>query len=213
MPSRLDAAHAGQFRTVTFCRALKVRATLGLRLAATLILASGTFGVLADQLALDLNDDAARLTFAHPFEARKTQVDASWLHHQDRGDVLAVGFHLTGNAATQARPINAGVGGRIMYVDADGSSRSGGGLALGGFFDAKIPEYNRIGLGGHIYYAPDVLAFGDAKDVLDISVHASYAILRDGDLYVGLRNVKSDFDGGGTQTFDTGLHVGFRLNF
>ncbi|MEO1576397.1 MAG: YfaZ family outer membrane protein [Pseudomonadota bacterium] len=166
----------------------------------------------ADQLSLDLNDDAARLTFAHPFQ-NKTQIDASWLHHQDRGDVLAVGFHLTGNAATQDRPINAGVGGRVMFVDADGTSLSGGGLAIGGFFDAKIPEYNRIGLGGHVYYAPDVLAFGDSKDVLDISVHASYSILRDGDLYVGLRNVKSEFDGGGTRTFDTGLHVGFRLNF
>ena len=109
----------------------------------------------ADRLSLDINDDAARLSYSHPFEANKTRLDASWLHHQDRGDVLAAGFHLTGNAASQARPINAGVGARLMFVDADGTSLSGGGIAVGGFFDAKIPEYNRFGLGGHVYYAPE----------------------------------------------------------
>jgi hypothetical protein len=169
----------------------------------------------ADRLDLDLNDDAARLTFSHPFEARKTSVDASWLHHQDRGDVLAVGFHITGNAATQERPVNAGLGGRLVYADASnfGDDPNGGAIAIGGFFDAKIPNYNRFGVGGHAYFAPDVLTFGDATQVLDISVHASYSVLRQGDIYVGLRNLNVDFDQSGSRTFDTGLHIGFRLNF
>ncbi|MFK7888428.1 MAG: YfaZ family outer membrane protein [Gammaproteobacteria bacterium] len=168
----------------------------------------------ADRLDLDLNDDAARLTYSRAIEARKISIDGSWLHHQDRGDVIAAGFHITGNAATQERPVNAGLGGRLMYADASGfSDGSGGGIAIGGFFDAKIPNYNRFGVGGHAYFAPDVLAFGDATQLLDISLHASYSVLRQGDVYVGIRNVNVDFDDAGSQTFDTGLHIGFRLNF
>lgn len=181
-------------------------------IAVTVLTVAGT-GASADTLDLDLNDDAARVTFAHPYEARKTRVDASWLHHQDRGDVLSLGFHITGNAATQARPINAGIGGRVIYMDADGVDLSGSALAVGGFFDAKMPNYDRIGVGGHLYYAPDVLAFGDASEYVDISIKATYAVLRQGDVYLGLRNVRGEFDQRGAQSFDTGLHLGFRLNF
>ncbi|MFK8014683.1 MAG: YfaZ family outer membrane protein [Gammaproteobacteria bacterium] len=185
----------------------------GARRVALLLSALSCVAAQADRLDLDLNDDAARLTYSHPFEARKTQIDGSWLHHQDRGDVVAVGFHITGNAASQERPINAGLGGRVMYLDASGFDATGSALAVGGFFDAKIPNYNRFGVGGHLYFAPDVLAFGDSSEVLDLSVHGSYSILRQGEVYVGLRNVRSDFKGGGSLNFDTGLHVGFRLNF
>ncbi|MEM6641204.1 MAG: YfaZ family outer membrane protein [Pseudomonadota bacterium] len=188
-----------------------IYAAFGRTACLTLICVGGA--AQADQLSLDINDDAARLTYTHALAAGNTQVDASWLHHQDRGDVLAVGFQLIGNAATENKPINAGVGGRVIYVDVDGVNADGGGLAVGGFFDAKIPDYNRFGVGGHVYYAPDVLAFGDVSDALDISVYASYSVLREGEVYVGFRNVKADFDGGGSFTFDTGIHVGFRLNF
>ncbi len=184
--------------------------------AAGATLAVAGMSASADTLDLDLNDDAARVTYAHSYEARKTRVDASWLHHQDRGDVLAVGFTIEGNAATQARPVNAGIGGRIMYADANGFSASGSALAVGGFFDAKLPNYNRIGVAGHLYFAPDVLAFGDLDQILDVSIQATYAVLRQGDVYIGLRNVRADFKDGLTQksqSFDTGLHVGFRLNF
>lgn len=170
-------------------------------------------GAAADSLALDLNDDAARLTFEHPFAQRNIRVDGSWLHHQDRGDAVAVGFHVTGNAATAARPVNAGLGGRLYYVNADRANADGALLGLGGFFDAKLPDYDRIGFGGHLYFAPDVLAFGDAKDFFDISVHASYAVLRQGDVYLGLRNVQGEFKNAGDVTVDTGLMLGFRLNF
>lgn len=170
-------------------------------------------GAGADSLSLDLNDDAARVTYERPFSARKTRVDASWLHHQDRGDVLAVGFHITGNAATQARPINAGLGGRLYFIDAKRADADGAVLGIGGFFDAKLPDYDRIGFGGHLYFAPDVLAFGDADDFFDVSLHASYAVLRQGDIYLGVRNVQGSFEDGGDVTIDTGLMLGFRLNF
>ena len=178
-------------------------------------------------VSLDLNDDAVRLSWQQFRPARQLSYEASVLNHQDRGTVAAVGFHITGNAATKARPINAGLGGRIVYADAEsiiigGSAgdpdlnipgQTGYALAVGGFFKGQVPNYDRIGFGGHLYFAPDVLAFSDMKEFADLWLYGSYAVLRNGDIYVGARTLKADFDGRGDYNFDTGLHVGFSLKF
>lgn len=167
----------------------------------------------ADSLSLDINDDAARLTWNHAYPARNMAADLSVLHHQDRGTALSAGFHITGNAASESRPVNAGIGGRLYYVDADRANRDGTALAVGGFFDAKLPNWDRVGFGGHLYYAPDVLGFGDLEELTDLSLHVSYSVVREGDIYLGVRNVKGDFTNRGDVTIDTGMFVGFRLNF
>lgn len=163
--------------------------------------------------SLDINDDAARIFYAHPIGDRKIRLDGAWLHHQDRGDVLGVGFHVTGNAATASRPINAGLGVRAEFFSADKSNADGQALAVGAFFDGKLPTYDRIGFGGYLYFAPDVLAFGDAEQFTAVSLYGSYSILRNAELYLGVRNVKADFEGFPDVTFDTGLHIGILLNF
>jgi hypothetical protein len=53
--------------------------------------------VTANGLDLNLNNDAARIT--GEFDLSNNLVaDASWLHHQDRGNVVGGGLHLTGDA-------------------------------------------------------------------------------------------------------------------
>ncbi len=185
-------------------------------LAALLLCATLPFGSAArgdNSLSLDLNDDAARLTYARTLDNDTMRVDASWLHHQDNGNAASVGFHITGNAATESRPVNAGIGGRLYLVDAEDADADGQALAVGGFFEAKLPTYDRVGFGGHVYYAPDVLGFGDVDDLFDISARVTWSVLREGDVYLGVRNVKGDFGNRGEATLDTGLHIGFILNF
>lgn len=175
-------------------------------------------------ISLDLNDDAVRLSWQQFRPTRQLSYGASAFNHQDRGTVLTAGFHITGNAATKARPINAGLGGRIVYADAEsiGNSTSPGlsipsengyALAVGGFFKGQIPNYDRIGFGGHVYFAPDVLAFGDMEEFVDLWLYGSYSVLRNGDVYIGGRSLKADYSGRGDYNFDTGLHAGFILKF
>lgn len=175
--------------------------------------ATGTTSARADGLDLNLNDDAARLTYRHPVESRRLEVDGSWLHHQDNGDVASVGLHLAGNAGTEQNPVNAGIGGRVYFLDADKASVDGGVLAVGGFVRWKLPQANRVGIGGHLYFGPDVIAFGDAEQYFEAAVYVSYDILREAEAYIGLRNVKADFEDAPEVTFDTGMHVGIRLRF
>jgi hypothetical protein len=44
-------------------------------------------------------------------------------------------------------------------------------------------------------------------------VRVGYSVLRDGDVYLGLRRIQAEYKGSGRFTFDSGLHAGFELRF
>lgn len=169
--------------------------------------------VAANGLDLNLNNDAARITAEFDL-SNNLVADASWLHHQDRGNVLGAGLHLTGDATGGRNPVRAGLGGRLLWVDSDVGNRDDGqALAIGGFVVYTLPEYDRFVVGGSLYYAPDVLSFGDATKYTEYNAWAGYSVLRQGQVYLGLRGVSADFKRSDSVTIDTGLHVGLRLRF
>lgn len=182
-------------------------------LMACMLLTAGN--TLADSLDLNLNNDAARLTFSWDARDNKLTFDAGWLHHQDTGDVVNVGLHLIDFAASGPSAPEVGIGGKLFYVDADtvpGSS-SGGALGLGGFFRYNFPQADRFGIRGQLYFAPDVVAFGDSTGYLEASLGLTYDVLREADIYIGARYVRAKFENQADFTLDSGLHVGVRLKF
>ena len=179
-----------------------------------LILLAGLVSLpcFAESLDLNLNDDAVRLVFAKDISSRKLRLDAGWLHHQDRGNVVNLGLQVVDFASTGANPVTAAIGLKLFYIDPD-FDLDGTALGLGGSLEYTLPNYNRIGFEGHLYFAPDVVTFGDVTEYLEVSVRARYNILRDADLYLGLRNVKSEFGGGSSFSIDTGFHAGIKIRF
>lgn len=168
---------------------------------------------LANGVDLNINNDAVRVTV--DFELSNNIVlDGSWLYHQDNGNVLGAGLHATGAVTGGRDPIRGGLGARLLYVDSDTAGKgSGVVLPIGGFVQYTVPEYNRFFLGASLYYAPDVLSFDDTTDYLEYNAWAGYSLLRNGQVYLGVRKVSSDFKRSPSVTFDTGLHVGMRLRF
>lgn len=177
----------------------------------------------AESLDLNLNDDAARLVFASGLAQDRLEFDLGWLHHQDRGNLLSASISRIGEAAGGAQSVTAGIGGRLYAIEPDfpadalqivdfDTSQRGVLLGVGGFFRFKLANYDRIGFAGHGYYAPDVLAFGDAKDLTEIEARVTYSIIRDADVYLGLRYISVGFEGVDV-TVDNGLHLGIRLEF
>ncbi|NND59196.1 MAG: hypothetical protein HKN49_02925 [Gammaproteobacteria bacterium] len=174
---------------------------------------------LATALDLNLNDDAARLTYASLLADGQLEFDLGWLHHQQRGELLSLSLGRIGEAGGGTQSITAGIGGRVYLVEPDlpvipgfDADQRGALLGVGGFFRMKLAEYDRIGFAGHGYYAPDVLAFGDAEDLVEIELRLTYSILRDADIYVGARYLKAGFDDIEVN-MDNGLHIGLRLEF
>ena len=179
------------------------------------VLLSAIGSAHADSLELNLNNDAVRLTFSWDARDDKLTFDAGWLHHQDTGNVAHAGLHLVDFAASGPSAPEVGIGGRLFYIDADTgpSSAQGGALGLGGFFRYSFPQANRFGIRGHLYFAPDVVAFGDTERYMEAALGVSYNVLRDADVYIGYRYVKAEFSDTPDLTLDTGLHVGLRLSF
>ena len=161
---------------------------------------------------LNVNNDAARIMAAFEL-SNNILVDGSWFHNSDRGDVVGAGFHVTGDATGGRNPLKAGLGVRLLQVDPDIGSDDGTVLPIGGFVNYTLPEYDRFVVGGSLYYAPDVLSFGDATKYWEYNAWAGYSVLRNGLVYAGLRGIRADFENTSSITLDTGLHVGLRLEF
>jgi len=167
----------------------------------------------ANGLDLNVNNKAVRVTM--DFELSNNLVlDGSWFHHQDKGDVYGAGLHVTGAATAGRDPLRAGLGGRLLRVDSDAGGREDGSvLPLGGFVSYTLPEYNRFLLGGSLYYAPDVLSFGDVSTYWEYNAWAGYSVLRSGQVYLGVRGIRAEFENTPNVSMDTGVHFGLRLRF
>lgn len=177
------------------------------------ILSLSSFAASASELDLNVSDKAVRATLG--LDLRDDVVaDLNFFHHQDRGDVYGAGLHVTGPFTAGMNALRAGLGGRLLRVDSDILGRdSGTVLPIGGFVNYRFPGYDRFSLGGSLYYAPDVLSFGDTRKYQEYNVWAAYSVLRRGQVYLGVRGIKADFELSPQVTFDTGLHLGLRLQF
>ena len=167
----------------------------------------------ADQFDFSFNGDAIRALYAHDMATRPLRIDGGWLYNADNGNLLHLGLNVFGNATEGANPVKAGLGGRLAYLGGDGPNQDGLALAIGGFLRYTIPSFNRFSVGAEAYWAPEITSFADAKEYTDLSIRASYNVLREADVYIGARSVKGDYDNGSVAHFDTGMHLGISLRF
>jgi YfaZ precursor len=163
----------------------------------------------ASTIDVNLNQDVVRVQSTFPSWGNLT-ADVGWMRNRDDGDVIHAGLLLV-DEASAGQDLVAGLGGRLVIIDATGLN--GQAAALGGFFRYTFPSYNRLGVSGQVYFAPNVLAFGDTSRYAEISLRVQYNLLRQGHLYLGWRNVKTDFDAAPEVTIDSGFHLGIRIEF
>ncbi len=187
-------------------------------LALCLCLVAGTASAQTVGKALDinLNSDSARLGFAWRLGNPNYLVDVGWLYDQDDGDVVHASFHLVDAAASPGTPLQAGLGLRLVYSRPDpGFVGDGTALALGGFARYTLPNADRFNIGGYLYYAPDVTSFGDKEEYFEVGARVGYNVIRDADIYIGLRRIEAQYKEpwNDSFTFDSGLHAGFEFRF
>lgn len=182
---------------------------LGIALAGALLLSAGA--AHADKVDLDFNADAFRAAYTLTREASGIEYDFSWLHDSDEGDVGAVGLHVLGLTGSQSSPWEAGIGGKLFFVDTDDDT--GGALGLGGYLDHRFAQLDWLAVGGHAYYAPDALGFSGLESLLHAGIRAGFVVHERAIINVGLRLVKVDFKDVRSTDVDEGFNIGLRLVF
>lgn len=173
-----------------------------------------TTSAAATSLNVNLSGHAVRLGLTQQVTRSGLEVGVSWLHHEDHGDVLDVALHLVDYPEPGRGALKLGVGGKLLAIDEDNPNVEGVALALGGKLRYTWPTYNRVGLGAHIYYAPEVSSGGDVERYFEGALRVEYLILRHANVYLGVRTVLiGDDPRGETHDFDSGVFVGLRLSF
>lgn len=177
----------------------------------------------AEILDLNVGDNSVRGAFAGPLSTFFAGVNGQYdigvlIKPENQDDLLQphIGFLVTGDAGARNADIAAGLGIRAVYVGRDADS--GGAISLGGQLEGRLPSYNRIGLTGYAYYAPDVLTFGQVDEYREFGLALDYAVIRGGSIYVGYRNIHQKITTGNGQitqdlTADNGTHIGLRFKF
>lgn len=170
----------------------------------------------AGELDLNFSDEAMRGTWSAPMPSQTMRgIYELGGMIGERGSLRFTQAHagllVTGDAGARAANVKAGLGGRIFLLDSDGPD--GGGLALGGMVDARLPAFNRIGVIAYIYAAPAASTFGDLEAWYEYAVNLDYQVLQGASIYLGWRQLKVDVENFGDFTVDTGFNAGLHLSF
>lgn len=195
-------------------------------LPACLLAASGvvfTVPASAQQLGLDFNGysfdffGSMLLNKLAPTGPSNAEVGAGFIYDtQNHGDHLKffrADLMVSGDFGVPGA--TGAVGVRGFYGDRE--HFSGGGLALGGELDYFLPQYNRLGVTGSIWYAPDVLTGGNFQHYLQYGADLNYRVLRQATVFVGYRRLLLPVEGSQynvrAHAPDQGWHVGLRVKF
>ncbi|MDP6436804.1 MAG: YfaZ family outer membrane protein [Gammaproteobacteria bacterium] len=178
-------------------------------LATVLLCSSATAG----ELDLSFNGNAVRGFWAFELDSYDLDAEYGLLHNSDEGTMINASIFQSGYASDGENPLQAGLGARSGYIDGDDSDQHGLLLALGGYLKYTFPDRNRLSLRADVYFAPDMLSTIDLERYEDYTVRLAYNFLRNGDIYIGARYVKGEFDNDSDPLFDNGLHLGMNLRF
>lgn len=174
----------------------------------------------AETLDLSLGENSARAALLGPlaslFGGIKGDYDVGLLVRPKTDEdylQLHAGAMITGDAGARYFDAAAGLGARLLYIGADDDS--GGAVALGGQFEARLPELDRVGFTGQAWYAPSATTFGEMDEYLELGGAIEYQVIRDSDafIYLGYRNINISTEEADDITVESGLRFGLRLVF
>ena len=180
-----------------------------------LALSTLSTSVLADAIDINLSNDVAQLQYIAPtghVGQGKSEFHMGFLYN-DSNNVLGDAGLLVMNNGGDATDLSVGVGAKILVVRIVNNNAVA--LALGGRVRYAPLSDKRLGLVGQLYFAPDIVTFGDADRYIQTGVDVEYEIMPQAVAYLGYRKIKI-----GIKTafvpdarLDEGMHLGVRIAF
>ena len=168
-----------------------------------------TLKIQALELGADLNDETFKLQIDTNRGTSGLGIYGGLMLTDDRGEVFALGAHSNGRLGN-SETIRGGFGGRIYYGSPD-QGDSFQALALGGELSVGLAGVPGLSFGADLYYAPGITVTDDIDSFYEFTLRAYYQVFENASLYLGVRDVEADTEGG-DYNFDDGLHIGFSLD-
>lgn len=201
---------------MTKCRRLALLAVVACTTCFTLPASAGQLGLDFNGYSFDVFGSMPLDTLAQT-NVPSANVGAGFIYDSSTsGDHLKF-FHadLLVNGDFGLPGATAGVGVRGVFADRE--DYNGAGLAVGGKLGYFLPQYNRLGITGDIWYAPNVLMGGDFQHYLQYGVDLNYRVLRQATIFIGYRRLLLPLEGAKSQlrphSPDQGWHLGLRVDF
>jgi len=135
-------------------------------------------------------------------------VEAGFLIKESVKPLIYLGLSVAGKNISESGTFDVNLGGRFYSLQESGNAFSS--IALGG--KISFSPINRVGLSGHLYFAPDITTFGDSNGVTDLMIRADYQVIPQAFAYIGYRQIDSKLPAA-TANLDDNFHVGIKLLF
>jgi hypothetical protein len=189
----------------------------GMTLAVGRVFAISTLSCLAisaqagGALDLSLANDSVRVAYDGTQAGSGLHMNLSALHDMDDGNMLGAGVHVVDLRKPHGN-LYVGVGAKAFAFESD--HYDGAALGVGGFFRAAIPTHPDVSFAAYAYYAPAVVSFGDAENLINSDFRAQYAVIPSARVYAGYR-----YNGIRVEHVDEryklgdGWHLGLTLDF
>lgn len=161
------------------------------------------------------SDKAAQIVLqsdGSPLKLDNARLGIGFLFNEERDNIFMGGIVL--DATPEFLPgVTLSVGSRVYagLLGIENADVVGLSLGLEASFDPMLDTLPLI-FNGSIYYAPDILTFGQSDRIIDWRVDAALQLRDSLSGYVGLRYLQFDTRPGDRE-IDDNVHVGLRWNF
>lgn len=187
-----------------------------LRIAIKGFLTAGTLALPAlaqagGSLDISLADDVARVAYDATQMGSGLHINLAALHHEDDGDMVSAGLHVV-DVRPSTSHMYIGVGAKIFVFTTD--DFDGAAMGVGGFFRYTLPANNDISVAGYAYYAPPVVSFSDAENMINSDIRLQFSLLPTARIYAGYRyNSIRIEDFNDRYKLGDGAHFGLTIDF
>lgn len=175
--------------------------------------------VFADSLDVSLSNDVAQFQYIAPMGhvgQGKSEAHMGFLYNNSNNVLGDIGLLVMNNGGNTAA-VSFGVGIKVVAATIEKNNTMA--LALGGQARLSPSDDKKLGIIGQLYFAPDVVTFGDADRFIETGVRVEYEIMQQAAAYVGYRKIKfnvnalpAPFPAVG-MVLDEGIHAGVRVAF
>lgn len=168
-------------------------------------------------ISVYVSNDALQALYVRDIEINRvgnTTARMGFFFNEDR-DLIGIGdlMAYTGNVQDpRNRRLEFRVGTRVYGAFLNVENNDVFAISIGGEAQWYFSRDRRTSVLLGFYYAPDILTFGEANNVMDATLRLQTRLTERTDVFVGYRLFEFDQDTGDRRV-DDGVHLGFQFEF